>query len=66
MKKVYLDHNATAPLRPEARKALEEALDLGLGNPSSVHHRGRAARAAERGQARHLLARMRGPGATRA
>ena len=45
MKKVYLDHNATAPLRPEARKALEEALDLGLGNPSSVHHRGRAARA---------------------
>lgn len=45
MKKVYLDHNATAPLRPEARKAFEEALDLGLGNPSSVHHRGRAARA---------------------
>jgi cysteine desulfurase len=41
--RVYLDWNATAPLRPEARAAITMALDL-VGNPSSVHHEGRAAR----------------------
>jgi cysteine desulfurase len=41
--RVYLDWNATAPLRPEARAALIAALDE-VGNPSSVHHEGRAAR----------------------
>ncbi len=41
---VYLDHNATAPLRPEARAAVVAALDE-LGNPSSVHAFGRRARA---------------------
>src|SRR5215467_13741612 len=41
--RVYLDWNATAPLRPEARAAMLAALDIG-GNPSSVHHEGRAAR----------------------
>lgn len=40
----YLDHNATAPLRPEARAAMIAALDVG-GNPSSVHFEGRRARA---------------------
>lgn len=40
---VYLDWNATAPLRPEAKAALLAALDL-IGNPSSVHGPGRAAR----------------------
>jgi cysteine desulfurase len=40
----YLDHNATSPLRPEAKAAMSRALDVG-GNPSSVHGRGRAARA---------------------
>jgi cysteine desulfurase len=39
----YLDHNATSPLRPEARAAMERALSAG-GNPSSVHAAGRAAR----------------------
>lgn len=39
----YLDWNATAPLRPEARAAMIEALDL-VGNPSSVHAEGRRAR----------------------
>ncbi|MBT5517772.1 MAG: cysteine desulfurase [Rhodobiaceae bacterium] len=43
MSRVYLDYNATAPLRPEARDALLAALDI--GNPSSVHHEGRQARA---------------------
>lgn len=40
---LYLDANATEPLRPEARRAAVAALDLG-GNPSSVHAAGRAAR----------------------
>lgn len=42
--RAYLDWNATAPLRPEARAAMAAALDVG-GNPSSVHAEGRAARA---------------------
>jgi cysteine desulfurase len=41
--RVYLDWNATAPLRPEARAAMAAAWDL-LGNPSSVHAEGRHAR----------------------
>ncbi|HEY8381796.1 MAG TPA: cysteine desulfurase family protein [Microvirga sp.] len=41
----YLDHNATGPLRPEAAAAVVRALDL-VGNPSSIHAEGRAARAA--------------------
>jgi cysteine desulfurase len=41
--RAYLDWNATAPLRPEAREAMCEALDA-VGNPSSVHAEGRAAR----------------------
>jgi len=39
----YLDHNASSPLRPEARAAMERAL-AACGNPSSVHGAGRAAR----------------------
>jgi cysteine desulfurase len=42
--RTYLDHNASAPLRPEARAAMLAALDV-TGNPSSVHAEGRAARA---------------------
>jgi len=41
--RVYLDWNATAPLRPEARQAVQDAL-AAVGNPSSVHAEGRAAR----------------------
>jgi cysteine desulfurase len=41
---IYLDHNASAPLLPEARAAMLAALDL-TGNPSSVHAQGRALRA---------------------
>jgi cysteine desulfurase len=40
----YLDHNATSPLRAEAREAVGLALAIG-GNASSVHARGRKARA---------------------
>jgi cysteine desulfurase len=42
--RTYLDHNATEPLRPEARQAMLAAMDA-FGNPSSVHGEGRAARA---------------------
>ena len=41
--RVYLDWNATAPLRPEARAAMLAAMDA-VGNPSSIHAEGRAAR----------------------
>lgn len=41
--RVYLDWNATSPLRPEARAAMLAAYDL-VGNPSSVHAEGREAR----------------------
>ncbi|MCP5372486.1 MAG: cysteine desulfurase [Hyphomicrobiales bacterium] len=42
---VYLDHNATTPVRPEAAAALAAAM-AATGNPSSVHGFGRAAREA--------------------
>lgn len=41
--RVYLDWNATTPLRPEARQAMQAAWEL-PGNPSSVHAEGRQAR----------------------
>ena len=44
MSRVYLDWNATTPLRPEARLAMIAAMDV-AGNPSSVHSEGRAAKA---------------------
>ncbi|MCC5784278.1 cysteine desulfurase NifS, partial [Kocuria sp. CCUG 69068] len=37
---VYLDHAATAPLRPSALAAVAEQLARG-GNPSSLHRPGR-------------------------
>ena len=43
-RRVYLDWNASAPLRPEARQAVISALDA-AGNPSSVHFEGRSAKA---------------------
>jgi cysteine desulfurase len=42
---IYLDHNATTPIHPDAAAAMVEAL-RDLGNPSSVHRHGRRARAA--------------------
>ncbi|HKP78630.1 MAG TPA: aminotransferase class V-fold PLP-dependent enzyme, partial [Phenylobacterium sp.] len=41
---VYLDHNATAKVRPEAIAAVTHVLTH-VGNPSSIHAAGRAARA---------------------
>lgn len=57
MSGVYLDYNATAPVRPQARQALIAALEAG-GNPSSVHAAGRAAHArleAARSQVAQLI-----------
>jgi cysteine desulfurase len=53
--RAYLDWNATAPLRPQARRAIEAALDL-VGNPSSVHADGRAARALVEGAREQVAA----------
>lgn len=41
--RTYLDHNATTPLRAEALAAMLAAMDV-VGNPSSVHAEGRAAK----------------------
>lgn len=54
----YLDFNATAPLRVEAREACRAALDL-PGNPSSIHAEGRLARALVE-EARAAVARLAG------
>ncbi|MGH9471733.1 MAG: aminotransferase class V-fold PLP-dependent enzyme, partial [Terriglobales bacterium] len=43
---VYFDNNATSPMLPEVLGALEGALQGGMGNPSSIHQRGQAAKAA--------------------
>lgn len=43
MSRLYLDWNASAPLRPEARAAMIGAMDL-VGNASSIHAEGRALR----------------------
>jgi len=60
---IYLDHNATTPLAPEALAAMLPFLDGGydgqFGNPSSIHAAGRAARAAV-DDARDRLARLLG------
>ena len=42
-RRVYLDHNATVPIRPEVLDTMSEVLQIG-GNASSVHAEGRKAR----------------------
>src|SRR5206468_2773216 len=56
--RIYLDHNATAPVRSEVVAAVAETLSAGPGNPSSVHAQGRRARTAvenARGEVAALL-----------
>ncbi len=43
-KNIYLDHNATSPLLPEAQSAMSEAAEKSIGNPSSPHWAGREAK----------------------
>lgn len=45
VRRVYLDHAATTPVKPEVRQRMAQVLADGWGNPSSLHHAGRAARA---------------------
>ena len=59
MDPIYLDHNASAPLRPEALRALCEAAEHGFGNASSAHAFGGRARAAL-SRARRQLATLAG------
>lgn len=54
--RVYLDHNATAPLRPAARDAIAAALGV-VGNPSSAHREGAHVRR-ELEQARRRVAAL--------
>ena len=44
MQTIYLDHNATTPLRPEVLEAMLPYLSAHCGNPSSVHWAGRRAK----------------------
>jgi cysteine desulfurase len=62
-RRIYLDHNATSPARPEALAALQSASKAAPANPSSLHAEGRAARAVlerARGQVAALVAATRG------
>src|ERR1700722_2583265 len=58
LNRAYLDYNATAPLRAEAREAALAAMET-TGNPSSVHAEGRAARRIVE-DARNEVARLAG------
>jgi cysteine desulfurase len=57
MREIYLDANASAPLRPEARAAVLATLDLSPGNASSPHGAGRRLRKAL-GDAREAVAAL--------
>lgn len=54
--KVYADHAATTPMRPEAKEAMIEALE-DFGNPSSIHALGRLA-SAKMERARKAIAEL--------
>src|SRR6476469_5942042 len=45
MRTIYFDYNATTPLDPAVKEAMLPYLGEVYGNPSSVHHVGRKARA---------------------
>ncbi|HEX5377974.1 MAG TPA: cysteine desulfurase family protein [Phenylobacterium sp.] len=60
---IYLDYNASAPVRPEAVEAITRALALG-GNPSSIHAAGRAARALVEQAREDVAALIGGPAST--
>ena len=60
MKKIYLDHNATTPVRPEVLKAMLPFYEAEFGNASSLHSFGKKAREAVE-DAREKVARLIGP-----
>jgi cysteine desulfurase len=58
MERIYLDNNATTPLDPIVGEAMLEALQMPVGNPSSVHWFGKGARKvleAARGRVAHFF-----------
>lgn len=63
MSQVYLDYNATAPVRPEAIEAMTRVLGQ-VGNPSSIHAAGRAARAMVEAARNDIAALIGGPAST--
>lgn len=46
MRRVYFDNNATTPLLPEVRAAMEPYFSEHFGNASSIHHHGQETRSA--------------------
>jgi cysteine desulfurase len=60
---VYLDYNATCPVRPQAIQAIAETLGR-VGNPSSIHAAGRAARAVVESARNDIAALVGGPAST--
>jgi len=58
--RIYLDHNATTPLDPRVRDAMDDAMHGAWANPSSPHAEGRAARAAVETARRAVAARIGG------
>jgi cysteine desulfurase len=60
---VYLDYNATTPVRPEAIEAITRALGQ-VGNPSSIHAAGRGARALVEQARADVAALIGGPAST--
>ncbi len=63
MSGVYLDYNATAPVRPEAIAAMTAVMEQ-VGNPSSIHAAGRAARAVVEQAREAVAALVGGPAST--
>ena len=57
----YLDYNASSPLRPAARQAIQPFLEEAFGNASSLHSKGRQARAAVEKVRTELLAHLGDP-----
>ncbi|MBM3320323.1 MAG: cysteine desulfurase [Candidatus Eisenbacteria bacterium] len=56
MNRLYVDHNATTPARPEVVEAMTEALARWGGNPSSPYASGREARATLEGARERIAA----------
>ena len=54
--RIYLDHNATTPVREEVVAAMAQVLRSGFGNPSSAHAEGCEARAALEQAREHIAA----------
>ncbi|WP_347487699.1 cysteine desulfurase NifS [Desulfoscipio sp. XC116] len=46
MRRVYFDHSATTPVRPEVAEAMQDYLTGNFGNPTSLHYFGRQVRKA--------------------